>query len=235
MRVGIQGWGSEGDVRPLLALAARLRSEGHEPDVVLTPIDSRDYREECRRLGLPLRVVPENLSFSLETLARSARSSEPSKLSRAVLDLGFTPHVEAMHAAAIDLCRRSDVVVGGSSSWYVRAAALEVRIPFVGVDYYPGVVPSKHAPPHGLASWGPFEGIRWALLRGAMDLAFKKTAAKFFAAKGLPPPRHAIPDVIFSERLNLHAASPTLCPPAPDWSEIHQVCGEFFMARAGRP
>jgi sterol 3beta-glucosyltransferase/vancomycin aglycone glucosyltransferase len=112
----------------------------------------------------------------------------------------------------------------------VKAAALKVGIPFVGVDFYPGVVPSKHVPPHGLASWGPFEGIRWALLRVAFDLTFKKAAARFFADKGLPSPRHAIPDVIFSERLKLHAASPTLCPPAPDWSEIHQVCGEFFVS-----
>jgi UDP:flavonoid glycosyltransferase YjiC (YdhE family) len=125
MRVGIQGWGSEGDVRPLIALAARLRREGHQPEVVLTPIDARDYREECRRLDVPLRIAPEKLDFSLETLADSARSSDP--------------------------------------------------------------------------------------------------------------PRHAIPDVIFSDHLNLHAASPTFCPPAPDWSEIHQVCGEFFLPDLPEP
>ena len=229
MRVGIQGWGSEGDLRPLIALGARLRREGHAPSIVLTPIDARDYREECRALDVPLLVVPEEIGFSIEALADGARSSDPSKLSRAVLDLGFTPHVEAMYAAAIDLCRQSDVVVGGSSSWCVKAAALKVGVPFVGVDYYPGIVPSKRVPPLGLASWGPFDGVRWALLRFAFDLAFKRVPAKFFADKGLPAPRHAIPDVIFSERLNLHAASPTLCPPAPDWSEIHQVCGEFFL------
>jgi sterol 3beta-glucosyltransferase len=111
----------------------------------------------------------------------------------------------------------------------VKAAALKVGVPFVCVDYYPGVVPSKRVPPLGLSSWGPFEGVRWSLLRLALDLAFKKAPAKFFADKGLPAPRHAIPDVIFSERLNLHAASPTLCPRAPDWSEIHQVCGEFCL------
>jgi UDP:flavonoid glycosyltransferase YjiC (YdhE family) len=37
MRVGLQGWGSEGDLRPLIALAARLRRSGHEARVVLTP------------------------------------------------------------------------------------------------------------------------------------------------------------------------------------------------------
>jgi UDP:flavonoid glycosyltransferase YjiC (YdhE family) len=129
----------------------------------------------------------------------------------------------------------SDVVVGGSSSWYVKAAALKFGVPFVSVDYYPGVVPSKRVPPLGLSSWGLFEGVRWSLLRLALDLAFTKAPAKFFADKGLPAPRHAIPDVIFSERLNLHAASPTLCPPAPDWSEIHQVCGEFCLPEGNEP
>jgi UDP:flavonoid glycosyltransferase YjiC (YdhE family) len=109
LRIGIQGWGSEGDVRPLIALAARLRREGHAPSVVLTPIDARDYRAECRVLDVPLRVVPEEIGFSLEALVEGARSSDPSKLSRAVLNLGFTPHLEAMYAAAIDLCGQSDV------------------------------------------------------------------------------------------------------------------------------
>src|SRR5579883_1521288 len=154
MRVGIQGWGSEGDVRPLVALAARLRQEGHAPSLVLTPIDGRDYRPQCRSLGVPLEVVPESMAFSLEALVEAAKSSDPSKLSRAVLDLGFTPHVEAMYRAALGLCERSDVVVGGSSSWYVKAAALTTGRPFVVVDYYPGVVPSKRRPPLGLASWG---------------------------------------------------------------------------------
>jgi UDP:flavonoid glycosyltransferase YjiC (YdhE family) len=235
MRVGIQGWGSEGDVRPLLALATRLRREGHDPNLVLTAIDGRDYGPEYRSLGVPLEVVPESMAFSLEGLVESARSSDPSKLSRAVLELGFTPHVEAMYGAALELCKRSDVVVGGSSSWYVKAAALEVGRPFVAVDYYPGIVPSKRVPPLGLTSWGVLDGMRWALLRLALDLALKKAPATFFAAKGLPVPRHVIPDVVFSDRLNLHAASPTLCPPAPDWSDIHQVCGEFFLPERLEP
>jgi UDP:flavonoid glycosyltransferase YjiC (YdhE family) len=61
------------------------------------------------------------------------------------------------------------------------------------------------------------------------DMAFTKAPRKFFAEKGLPPIRHAIPDVIFSDRLNLHAASPSFWPAAPDWSDIHCVCGELFM------
>ena len=83
VRVGIQGWGSEGDVRPLVALAGRLRREGHMSRLVLTPIDGKDYSALCRSLDVPLRVVPERMDFSLETLQRDAKSSDPAKLSQA--------------------------------------------------------------------------------------------------------------------------------------------------------
>ena len=62
-----------------------------------------------------------------------------------------------------------------------------------------------------------------------MDRAFREAPRRFFADKGLPAIDHAIPDVVFSNRLNLHAASPSLWPPAADWNDTHCVCGEFFM------
>ena len=127
MRVGIQGWGSEGDLRPLVALAARLCSEGHLPRLVLTSVDGKDYVQLCRALDVPLRVVPEKMEFSLEGLALDATSADPSKLLRAVLDLGFSPYVEAMYQAALDLCRTSDVVVGGSSSFLRQGGGIEDR------------------------------------------------------------------------------------------------------------
>jgi UDP:flavonoid glycosyltransferase YjiC (YdhE family) len=229
LRVGIQGWGSEGDIRPLIALAGRLRREGHAPQLVVSPIDGAEYQPLCRRLDVPLRVVPEKMRFSLDRLTRDANSSDLSRLSRAVMDLGFFPYLDAMFAAAIELSSSSDIMVGGSVSWYVKAAALKTGIPFVNVDFYPGMVPSRQVPPAGLGDWGWFNSVRWMALRVLFDLAFRKAPARFFAEKGLPPIRHAIPDALFSEQLNLHAASPAFCPPAPDWPAIHQVCGEFVL------
>jgi hypothetical protein len=137
MRIGIQGWGSEGDLRPLIALAARLRARGHATRLVLTPVDGKDYAPLCTATGVPLQVIPESTAFSLERLVRDGGSADFTKVLRAVLDLGFTPFVDAMHAAALDLCAASDVVVGGSSSWYVKAAAIASNVPYVAVDYYP--------------------------------------------------------------------------------------------------
>ncbi len=44
-----------------------------------------------------------------------------------------------------------------------------------------------------------------------------------------------IPDVLFSDRLNLLAASRAFWAPAPDWGSLHQVCGDFVMPEANEP
>lgn len=229
MRVGIQGWGSEGDLRPLLALARRLRGAGHEVRLALTPVDGKDYRTLCESFGAALQLVPECMPVTLQQLVRDAKSADPTKLITAVLDLTFFPYIEAMYAASLDLCATSDVVVAGSSCWQLKAASLRTGVPFVAVDYLPGLVPSRVVPPALLPPWRWLARPGWALMHVMMDMAFRKAPKKFFADKGLPPIRHAIPDVVFSDHLNLHAASPSFWPPAPDWSDIHCVSGEFFM------
>ena len=59
----------------------------------------------------------------------------------------FYPYVEAMYAASLDLCASSDVVVGGSSCWQLKAASLQAKVPFVALDFVPGIVPSRVIPP----------------------------------------------------------------------------------------
>ncbi|MFY0565855.1 hypothetical protein ACN28E_18685 [Archangium lansingense] len=230
MRVGIQGWGSEGDLRPLIALAARLHRAGHEVRLVLSLIDEMDYGPLCQRLGVPLQVVPERMQYSLRGICQASRSADPSKVSRELLDQAFFPHLEEMYAAAQALCAKSDVVIGLFSSWYVKAACLASGTPFVAVHYYPGLVPSREVPPIGFPSWRWLNRVSWALFGALIDLGFRASAARFFASKGLPPVRHALPDVLLSERLNLLATSPTLFPPAPDWGALHSVCGEFVLS-----
>jgi UDP:flavonoid glycosyltransferase YjiC (YdhE family) len=229
MRVGIQGWGSEGDLRPLVALAGRLRASGHEVRLLFTPVDAKDYQALCRSFGVELKLVPDQMEITLQRLVSDAKKKDPTKLMSAVLDLTYHPHVEAMYAAALDLAASSDVLVSGPTCWTLKAASAKTGVPYAAVDYVPALVPSHEVPPVIFPSWKWLAGPTWWLLHRMMDMAFCEAPRKFFAEKGLPPIRHAIPDVVFSEHLNLHAASPAFWPPAPDWSDIHCVCGEFLV------
>lgn len=43
MRIGIQTWGSDGDIRPFIALAGGLRKAGHQVTLGVASVDGKDY------------------------------------------------------------------------------------------------------------------------------------------------------------------------------------------------
>jgi sterol 3beta-glucosyltransferase len=45
--VGIQTWGSDGDIRPFVALANGLARAGHQVTLAVTSIDGKDYSVLC--------------------------------------------------------------------------------------------------------------------------------------------------------------------------------------------
>jgi UDP:flavonoid glycosyltransferase YjiC (YdhE family) len=229
MRIGIAGWGSEGDLRPLVAIAERLKRAGHSPELVLSPVDDFDYSGVCATNGLRLSIVPKQIPNKLLEICRASQSADPSAVSRAVLDLGYYPFVEEMYEASLALCRRSDVAVGLFSSSYVKAAALKAGTPFACVHYYPGIVPSSAAAPLSWPNLGPLNAVSWAMVHALLDLAFKKPAAKFWESKGLPKVRHALVDCQTSEALNLVGCSPTLYPSPPDWGDRTVMTGDYHL------
>ncbi|HCF58578.1 MAG TPA: hypothetical protein DFS52_11370 [Myxococcales bacterium] len=235
MRIGIAGWGSEGDLRPLVALAGRLRRAGHEPSLLLSPVDEIDWGATCSALQVPMRLVPELTEHSLQEICKASQSADPSKVSRALLDLAFFPQLEAMYAAAHELCAQSEVVVGLFSSWYLKAACLATGVPFVCVHYYPGMVPSRTVPPIGFPAWKWLNPVAWELFSRVIDLGFGSATKQFFASKGLPKVRRALTDVLLSDRLNLIGASPTLFPAPADWGGLNVVCGDFVLPGEEQP
>ncbi len=180
-----------------------------------------------------MRVVPEGAVVTVDEIVREHPDAGPTKILEAVIARAFRPYVDAMYEAGRELCKRSDVVIGTSSSWPLKAAAMSVGVPFAVVDYMP-VVPSRVVPPTGLANWGPLNGLRWVVLNRMLDMAFLRDPAALFEKVGLPKPKHAA-DVIHSGVLDLHAASPAICPPAPDWGASHVVCGELAVDERDEP
>ena len=57
VRIGIQTWGSEGDIRPFVALGHALPSRGHDVEMLYTEISDRRYDAVARSLGFTARAV----------------------------------------------------------------------------------------------------------------------------------------------------------------------------------
>jgi len=70
MRIGLQTWGSEGDVQPFIALAAGLVRAGHEVTLVVTDNAGRDYSGFAQSFGFKLVDVRNPEGLSPETVER---------------------------------------------------------------------------------------------------------------------------------------------------------------------
>ena len=45
MRIGIQPWDTDGEIRPFIALAGGLSSAGHDVTIAVTSADNKDYSD----------------------------------------------------------------------------------------------------------------------------------------------------------------------------------------------
>ncbi len=76
MRIGIQTWGTEGDVRPFFSLAGALRDRGHDVKMVYTNVEGRDFGALAERCGIEARSVGgEHFRAHAEENAKRAQAS----------------------------------------------------------------------------------------------------------------------------------------------------------------
>lgn len=231
----MQAWGSEGDIRPFLALAAALRRAGHDPSLVVTDLDDRRYDAVAAALDVPIRTVatpvasPEALSEIGQRLLKARNAFEQGKLIRRRL---FEPALDEMAAASHALCRDSDVVVGHFFLHPLRSIAKAEGVPEVSVTLSGDMIPSASYPPTGLPALGVW-GNRfwWWLARQALRMEFLPPVNVHRARLGLRP-LTSMTDAWHSRLLDLVAVSPSLVPPAADWDPRHRVTGFFSLPEA---
>jgi len=233
MRIGIQAWGSEGDIRPLVALGHGLVQRGHQVELVYTDIANRRYDALATSLGMTARAVAtpviadENELYAIGL--KAVHASNPLLQAKIVYDRLLKPAEGAMFDAAVDLCRRSDLIVGHFILNQVRAAAELAGTPEVSVTFAHTLVPSRHFRPQGLPGWGETSNaIGWAMARFVLNRVMLGPVNDFRRRVGVPPAKDLLLDGWASHLLNLIAVSPAICPEPSDWPSWNRVCG--FLA-----
>ncbi len=161
MRIGIQTWGSEGDVRPFVALGNALAKRGHQVEMVYTEIGDRRYEAVA---AAPV-VSPERaIEIGVRLLRTRNQLQQGVLISRELLE----PTIQPTFAAAVDLCRRSDLLVHHFLLHSARAAAELAQVPAMTLQFAHMLIPSRtiHPPaPRGssngaMLSYGSWRGSR---------------------------------------------------------------------------
>lgn len=229
MRIGIQTWGSEGDVRPFVALGHALAKRGHQVEMVYTEIGYRRYEAVAAALGFTARAVaspvvsPERaIEIGLRLLRTRNQLQQGLLISRELLE----PTIQPTFAAAVDLCRRSDLLVHHFLLHSARAAAELAQVPAMTLQFAHMLIPSRTIHPPGTPRLGEWSNVvLWKLARLALNVTLLRDVNRFRSSVGLPPIADLMDDAWPSHRLNLVASSPALIDRPRDWPAWNQLCG----------
>lgn len=238
MKIGILTWGSNGDTRPFIALAAGLGAKGHDVRLHIASIESRDYSRFAQLPGVSLGQlnVPEpakDIQLRLEQIIIS--EPNPLKQLEYVIEHFFNPVEEELLQVSRELCSDCDIVIGHVILYQLDIAARESATPRISIALSP-FLPSGHISPFGNISLGVIGNrLIWKLAQFAINRFLKKQVNTMRQRQGLPPMHDFFHEVGLSPDLNLLAASPTLVPPPPDWPAHCKVPGFFNIDERAEP
>ena len=240
MRIGLQTWGSEGDLRPFVVLAAGLSRAGHDVTLALSDVGGRDHSALAARHGfrvvhvpLPRPLTPEEGG---EILNAVIRAGEPAKAARLVQARVFEPLTRPAFEAARELCAAADLVVGHFCLHPLHAAAELAGTPLVKVHLAHNFLRSSELAAPGLPD--PCRWLRplgWRLLAGAVNRLFLPRVNALRAEVGLPPQRDVLSQTWVSRLLTLVAVSPAIRSAPSDWGPERHVCGFLNLPAEGEP
>lgn len=226
MKIGIQTWGSNGDVRPLLALAQGLRQAGHQITLAVSSIDNQSYRSIADELGIGYRQIPERIDFDMRDFAARSFKMHPLKWLRALLDEAFFPWEDTLYQASRQLAEENDAVIGHHFLYPLKLAAKQCNKPFHSVTFCHAAIPNPALPPFGFPDLGiSLNRYSWKLLDSLFDWSLQKPLTRLWRQAGETPPSSMLGGLLTSQQLNLVAADPLFCQGHQHWPAFHKVCG----------
>jgi sterol 3beta-glucosyltransferase len=230
MRVGLQSWGTEGDIRPFFALARALEQRGHEVRLLYTNVEGRDLSELGRGLGGAVtHVGAAYLQAQRERL--DAQASENLRIRNPITQLErifaqtMDPVADEMFQASRELAAWADLAVLHFLAHPAATAAEEKGRPFAWVAFAP-VHPTRTHPPIGaprLGAWG--NAALWSLADRAMESILARRVNAVRATAGLPPVRRVVRALRERACGALLAISPAIYPRPADFPDRLELCG----------
>jgi len=194
MKIGMQTWGTRGDVEPFFALGRGLAEAGHEVRLLVTTQADLALPEfpglSVERVGAVMTQADGD-----ELLDQVIAQSSPLAQAKLVLKKGLLPSAHEMYDAALELAADSDLIVRHHFLYMAQAAAMKLGKPEVSVFLTPDLLPTKVHPPTGMPSLGPLQSAAWWLADKGISSVFGPSAAALRERAELPKPTGVLRDI----------------------------------------
>jgi len=235
VKIGIQTWGSHGDIRPFMALAAGLQRAGHDVTLAATCVDGELPEDAGDGAGFRFQAVSSPVIADRQRLERigAAMQGERDAIrqTQIAIEQLLLPVEKELFATAERLCADNDLLIGHYFLYPLGAAAARHGRGHVSVALVHGAVPSAFQPPAGVPDLGRLGNrLAWWLARRMLNARLKKYSDRLRRQHGIAAARDLIDEVWASPQLTLLAISPTICTPQPDWPDCYRVCGALEPA-----
>ena len=228
LRIVLSTWGSTGDIQPFLALSERLSKEGHKVRVCTSEI----YRDRFTERGVDF--YPVGAPFDLDRLDRLMdlifQIKNPFKSAIFIAKEGILYKADKWYKDCLKGMEGYDLAICHSADIPGQEAAIRNNLPWITVSYCPGFIKTRYEAPSPMPNLGaPLNALLWKvaerLIRKQVDPLFNDFIASIggeerdcIGLKGM-----------YSPKLNLVAASPSVSKPPPDLPSKHKFTGAWFL------
>ncbi len=230
MKIVVVGWGTTGDVYPVLGLAERLLQRGHQVGVCALAL----YKDKI--LGTGAEFYEIDVTFDLEEFHAAIDAIIPKRDPLAMLQLivkeGIVRRGKKWYQDCAATMSEADLVICHSVDIPAQEAAIRNEIPWITVTYCPVTIKSLDVAPYPFPNWGRvFNAIVWKIAQLRLASSVDPLFNQFIVSVGGKPRASVMLEGMYSPYLNLIAASPLLCPPA-DFPPNHKFTGAWHLASA---
>ncbi len=238
MKIGIQTWGSEGDVRPFIALAGGLSARGHDVTLAVSDVNNKQYSDFAERLKFKIKHIGYH---DYDEKQFKPLGHEVFKEWYALKQLQkemyhwFDPIVEEIYKASKLLCEENDIVIGHFLVYPLKIAAEKSGRKNISVFLAPAIPSNYIAPPDALYLGKFINRFYWKIGDILINRMFGPSINKMRIQESLQPVNNVQKEAWSSQTLNLVAVSPSLSPQPPDWDSSFRTCGFFNISKHEDP
>ena len=228
MKIVMVGWGTTGDVYPVLALAKCLLERGHQVRVCALTL----FKDKVLEIGAEFYEI--EVAFDLEEFHAAMDAiipkRDPLAMMRLIVEEGIVQRGEKWYQACLAAMKGADLVICHSVDIPAQEAAIRNGVPWLTVTYCPAIIKCLDFAPYPFPNWGRlFNAVVWKVAQLRLGSSIDPLFNQFIVSIGGKPRTSVMLEGMYSPSLNLIAASPVLCPPA-DFAPNHQFTGVWHLA-----